>query len=52
LVNPLVTVPVSFSAFVSLYSAPTRSSTGSDWPGEIAVEPSRKAKTASGAVTE
>src|SRR2546428_8667 len=41
--NPRVTAPVNFSALVSLYSAPTRSSRGSACPGEMAVEPSRNA---------
>src|SRR5437899_3367418 len=39
--NPRVTDPVNFSGLRSLYSAPTRSSRGSDCPGEMAVEPSR-----------
>src|SRR5215510_9853033 len=41
--NPRVTAPVNFSALMSRYSAPTRSSSGSACPGEIAVEPSRNA---------
>src|SRR6267143_4144811 len=48
--SPLVTAPVNFSALVSLYSAPTRSSRGSVWPGEMAVEPSRNANTDSGPI--